>query len=83
MKPQFTPDPGEIEKVLATIAIASTGNREQDEAHLLAAAVREVRLRHGYCPNGCQVPLRPDPVYPRTLVECPECQFTMDKRFIT
>jgi hypothetical protein len=79
MKPQFIPDPDEIQEVLSSIAIQSTGNREQDEAHLLDAAVREVRMRHGYCPNGCQVALTPDPVYPG-MRECVECKFTCNFR---
>lgn len=39
------------------IAIESTGNAEQDEAHLERAILSQERIDNGECPNGCEEPI--------------------------
>ena len=54
-----------------TVAIPSTGNREEDLRQIDAFVVHEKRLAEGMCPNGCG-PLEP---VSRWDAECAECGF--------
>lgn len=43
----------EIETLVKGLSMASTGNREQDEAYLHEAALTTAMIAAGKCPNGC------------------------------
>lgn len=60
------------ERLRQSLALISTGNVEQDQAHHRAAVISSARLELNICPNACG-PLKT--VSPG-VQECPACHFT-------
>ena len=61
----------EIRAIKGAIAMPTTGNAEQDEAHLEDAAVSMAMREAAFCPNGCG---SMKVLYP--LAECVGCGFS-------
>lgn len=57
----------EIEVILGSIAMPTTGNNEQDQAYLEDHAVSKAMIAANFCPNGCGE---------MSKNECLKCNFT-------
>jgi hypothetical protein len=66
----------EILLLRESLAMPTTGNREQDDAHLTDAAISSALIAANFCPNGCG---EMDNNIPGQA-SCPKCGFTLFRR---
>lgn len=43
----------EIAVIESSLRMQTTGNQEQDEAHIRTCAINTAMIAAGFCPNGC------------------------------